>query len=115
MILIVFYVSYHSQTHPLGILLELIEDGVVAELEDEVQFSLSTKHLHRVDHDDDGGGGDDDGVDGDADDDDDGDGGDDDGNDDDGDDDDGDGGDDDGFSQQMAACIRKKNKWCRKT
>ena len=59
MILIVFYVSYHSQTHPLGILLELIEDGVVAELEDEVQFSLSTKHLHRVDHDDDGGGGDD--------------------------------------------------------
>ena len=32
---------------------------MVAELEDEVQFSLSTKHLHRVDHDDDGGGGDD--------------------------------------------------------
>ena len=59
MILIVFYVSYHSQTHPLGILLELIEDGVVAELEDEVQLSLSTKHLHRVDHDDDGGGDDD--------------------------------------------------------
>ena len=32
---------------------------MVAELEDEVQFSLSTKHLHRVDHDDDGDGGDD--------------------------------------------------------
>ena len=66
MILIVFYVSYHSQTHPLGILLELIEDGVVAELEDEVQLSLSTKHLHKVDHDDGGDGGDDDGDDGDG-------------------------------------------------
>ena len=64
MILIVFYVSYHSQTHPLGILLELIEDGVVAELENEVQLSLSTKHLHKVDHDDGGDGDDDDGDDG---------------------------------------------------
>ena len=37
---------------------------MVAELEDEVQLSLSTKHLHKVDHDDGGDGDDDDGDDG---------------------------------------------------
>ena len=46
--ILILNLTLQTLTHPLWVLLQLIEDSVVAELENEMQLPLPSKHLDQV-------------------------------------------------------------------